>query len=459
VGVEGATPLAGSGAQPWDFASFPRLPWIGPGGGFRSRAFCFMSLGMPIFLRVTLPLAGLNFLNQAARAVIATIGPLLALEFSLSATELGLLSASFFASYALAQLPVGLALDMYGVGRVQRTLALVAAVGFALCALSSGVVSLAVGRFVTGIGISVGMIAMLTAHSQWVPRHRVAAMTGLGVFVASFGGLSATLPTQLLVPLMGWRGVFWIMAGIALAMSLWIALSVRDPPGAVRHQRKLGQSIVEFGAVFAHPNFLRYAPAIALLSGLTFTYGGLWAGPWLRDVGGYQAEMRAGLLMAYMAGMTAGSLLTGQCASYLQRRGFDAMTVPFVAMGGLWLVQILLILNPSPHPVAIGAIWFTFAFLSSAGPAGYAAVSQRFPPELAGRIGTALNFTMLVVVFFLQNAIGWILDWWPRTADDGWDPVAYGWAMGLTVVLQAVCVLWMVTAFPGDRKGRETASG
>ena len=113
-------------------------------------------------------------------------------------------------------------------------------------------------------------------------------------------------------------------------------------------------------------------------------------------------------------------------------------------MGGLLLVQILLIWVPSPHPVAIGATWFAFSFLSSAGPAGYAAVGQRFGPELAGRVGTALNFTMLVTVFFLQNIIGWILDLWPRTANDGWSPVAYGWAMGLTVVLQAAAILWML---------------
>ncbi len=399
---------------------------------------------MPVFLRITLPLAGLNFLNQAARTLIATIGPLLALEFGLSATELGLLSATFFFSYALAQLPVGLALDMFGVGRVQRSLALIAALGFAICALSDGVLSLGIGRFITGIGISVGMIAMLTAHSQWVPRHRVAAMTGLGVFVASFGGLAATLPAHRLTEAMGWRGVFWLLAAIALIDAVWIALSVRDPPDRKPVRKPLGRSIAEFGTVFVHPSFLRFAPAIALLSGMTFTYGGLWAGPWLRDVGGFEGDMRAILLMAYMFGMTAGSLLTGQAASYLQRKGWDAMTVPYAAMAGLWVCQILLILVPSAHPVPIGLIWFAFAFLSSAGPAGYAAVGQRFGPELAGRIGTALNFAMLVVVFFLQNVIGWILDFWPRTAAGGWDPAGYGWAMGLSAALQAAAIIWMV---------------
>ena len=407
--------------------------------------------GFPVFLRLTFPLSGVNFLNQAARALIATIGPLLALEFSLSATELGMLAATFFASYALVQLPVGTAMDLFGVRRVQTVLAIVAAVGFGLCALSSGIISLAIGRFITGIGISVGMIAMLTAHSQWLPRHRVAAMTGIGIFVASFGGMAATLPVQSVLPLIGWRGVFWILAGLALMISGWIYLSVPEPPRAPNRRRGLGQEIVEYGRIFAHPGFLRYAPAIALLSGLSFTYGGLWAGPWLRDVGGYENTTRAALLMVYMAGMMAGSLSTGQLASFLHRRGFDAMTVPYVCIAGIWLTQILLILRPSTHPAMIGLSWFLFSFLSSAGPAGYSAVAQRFPAEVAGRVGTAINFTMLVAVFVLQNAIGWVLDLWPRTETDGRSPVAYDWAMGVTVVLQAVTVVWLVMPRRSDR--------
>lgn len=402
-----------------------------------------------VFVRLTLPLCGVNFLNQAARALIATIGPLLALEFDLSATELGLLAAVFFASYALAQLPVGLAMDLFGVRRVQRLLTVVAGLGFALCAASTGIVMLAVGRIVTGIGISVGMIAMLTAHSQWMPRNRVAGMTGIGIFLAAFGGMAATLPAQQMLPLIGWRGVFWILAACSIGFAIWIALSVPDRPTTTAPRRGLGREVVEYGRIFAHPVFLRYAPSIMLLSGLNFTYGGLWAGPWLRDVGGFEAGMRALLLMVYMGGMMSGSLLTGQSASFLHRRGFDAMTVPFIAMGGIWLTQIVLILHPSAHPALIGLTWFMFAFLSSAGPSGYSAVAQHFPAELAGRVGTAINFSMLALVFVLQNVIGMVLDLWPRSASGGWSPVGYGWAMGLTATAQVLAAAWMVT-----RRGR-----
>jgi hypothetical protein len=53
---------------------------------------------------------------------------------------------------------------------------------------------------------------------------------------------------------------------------------------------------------------------------------------------------------------------------------------------------------------------------------------------------------MLVLVFALQTGIGLILDLWPHAASGGWDPAGYGWALGLTLLLQAATVAWLVAA-------------
>ena len=402
---------------------------------------------MPSFARLTLPLAGLNFVNQASRTMIATVGPLLALEFGLSASELGLLAAVFFASYGLAQLPVGLAIDLWGARRVQTVLALTAALGFLVCATAEGTWMLAAGRVVTGLGISAGLIAMLKVNTQWYPKERVAAMTGLGVFVGACGSISATVPVALLLPAIGWRGIFVVLAVLAVVVSLWIWLSVpqRGPPGTVPPARRsLGQEIAEFGRIFTHPAFFVFAPSVALLSAMNFVYQGLWAGPWLRDVGGFGDAARATLLLAYASGLMVGSVGTGQAASFLQKRGAHPMLVPWIGMGGVALAQILLMLHPFQAPALVGLVWFFFALCSAAGPAGYAAIGQRFGPELAGRVATAINASMLGLVFVLQNAIGWILDLWPRTAAGGWDPAGYGWAFVMTLGLQALAAALML---------------
>jgi MFS family permease len=399
----------------------------------------------PSFVRLTLPLAGLNFVNQASRTMIATIGPLLALEFALSASQLGLLAAMFFASYAVAQLPVGLAIDLWGARRVQTVLGLVAAAGFLICAAADGPFLLAFGRVVTGAGIAAGLIAMLKVNTQWYPKDRVAGVTGLGVFVGSCGSVAATVPVAFLVPLLGWRGVFLLLAALAMAVSLWIFRAVPDHgPAGPAPRRSFGKELAQFGRIFVHPAFLRFVPSIALLSALNFTYQGLWAGPWLRDVGGLDDGPRATLLLCYALGLMVGSVVTGQAASRLQRRGADPMLVPWIAMGTIAAVQIVLAFAAPTSPVLLGLLWFCFSLCSSAGPAAYAAVGQRFGAELAARVATAINATMLAVVFLLQNAIGWILDLWPRLDSGGWNPAGYAWALAMTLGLQALAAAWML---------------
>lgn len=399
---------------------------------------------MTTFLRVTLPLAALNFLNQASRALLAVIGPGLALEFGLSAADLGLLAAALFGAYAATQLPAGLALDLWGARRVQAVLALTAATGFALSALAPGWSWLLPGRVLTGIGVAAGLTAMLQANAQWFGRDRVAAMTGSGLLVGALGGMMATLPLSLLLPHIGWRGGFALLALLSVAVAAWIWLSVPDaPPGHRRPARRpVGAELRAFGPIFRHPAFTGFVPAICVLSALSFTWQGLWAGPWLRDVAGLAAEARATVLFCYALGMAVGSFGMGQLASFVQGRGWPPLLVAFAAMGAQLLLQGVFAFAPPTGLPGLCLAWGGFALAASAGPIAYAAIGQRFGTELAGRVATAINASMLCLVFLFQTGVGAVLDLWPRTATGGWDPAGYRAALAITMAVQALALLW-----------------
>jgi hypothetical protein len=143
--------------------------------------------------------------------------------------------------------------------------------------------------------------------------------------------------------------------------------------------------------------------------------------------------------------MMTGHLLSGQLASALQARGRDPMAVVFGGMALMGAMQAALMTGPR-GPVLVHLLWYVFAAVGSSGPVAYAVLAQRFPPALTGRVSTAMNGSMLALVFALQAAIGMILDLWPRTAAGGWDPAGYAWALGLTLALQAAGIAWMLLA-------------
>jgi MFS family permease len=394
---------------------------------------------------VTLPLAAAHFMNQAARMVMAIVGPALAVELGLSAVELGVLAASLFAAYAAAQLPLGVALDAFGARRVQTVLMLLTATGFAIFALSPGFAGLTAARIVLGVGISAGLMAVIKAHADWFERRRVAYVTGIATAIGALGSTLTTSPVQAMLPALGWRGVFWGLCLLALGVAVWIFLSVPDKPRAAGPARTLRGDIALSGRILASRTFWRFGPAVATLSMFNFAYLGLWAGPWLRDVAGMDGPARAGVLFLYTFAMIAGSVLAGSAASRATAAGLPPFLVPIVSLAGMVLLQAGLMLQPS-QPTIVLVIWLAIAVFGASGPAGYIVLCQMFPPEQTGRVSTAVNTLTLGFAFLVQAAIGWILDLWPRTASDGWDPDGYSWALALTVALQAVAVLVMATA-------------
>jgi sugar phosphate permease len=402
-----------------------------------------MQTAYGLFARVTLPLAALNFLNQASRTVMAIIGPVLAVEFALSASELGLLAACMYAAYAAAQLPVGVALDMLGTRRVQSMLSLVTAAGFAVFALSDGLAGFSAARVILGVGISAGLMAILKANTQWFAPAQVAGMTGLAMAVATMGSVLTTAPVEAALPSLGWRGVFWLLAGTAVAVAVWIFASVRDKPGPVV-RRALKDEVAVMRRILGSRLFWRYGPAAAMLSILNFTYLGLWAGPWLRDVAGYDGPARAQTLLFYTLAMTAGTLASGQASSRVQARGGPALLVPAICYACLVAAQLGLALQPSGAAVTV--LWIAFAFFGAAGPSGYVAVGQMFPPEQMGRVSTAINTLTLGGAFLLQSGIGAILDLWPRAAAGGWDPKGYSAALLLSAAVMLAIALRLAIA-------------
>jgi predicted MFS family arabinose efflux permease len=386
-----------------------------------------------LFTRVTLPLAVFGLINQAARTVMAIIGPVLAVQFGLSASELGLLAACMLAAYALAQLPDGMALDRVGARNVQAALGVLTAAGFALFALAESLATLVLARVIVGVGVSAGLMALIKANAQWFPPAKVALVTGIAVSIGGLGSVLSTGPVAAALPALGWRGILWVLCGLSAATALWILVSVPDRRGG--GSGGLQAELRVMGSILRSPVFWRFAPAVAMLSVLNFAYLGLWAGPWLRDVAGYDSQGSANILLAYTLTMMAGALIVGAAASRAKALGLPSMLVTLACTAGQVGAQIGLALQPTA-PLLVGGLWMLFAFCVAGATAGYITVGQMFPPEQTARVATAVNTLTLGAAFVLQAGVGWVLDFWPRTPSGGWDPRGYSAALAVSLALQ-----------------------
>ncbi|MFK4719219.1 MFS family permease [Bradyrhizobium niftali] len=99
------------------------------------------------------------------------------------------------------QIPIGMCLDRFGPRRVQSALLGVAAAGAALFGLSSGVLSLLIGRAVIGLGTAAALMSGLKIIVLFFPKERMALLNGFMIMLGSLGAVTATA-----LPRWSWKG-------------------------------------------------------------------------------------------------------------------------------------------------------------------------------------------------------------------------------------------------------------
>ena len=377
-------------------------------------------------------------MSYVYRMVNAVLAPTLAAEFGLSAGGLGLLSSMYFFAFALTQLPLGLAMDRFGPRRVNAALLLVAAAGGAWFASAESAAGAIAARALIGVGVSVALMASLTAFVLWYPPQRLSTMNAIAFSVGMVGAMTVTVPLELLLRVWPWRQAFLLIVAATVAVSLLLWLWVPERTATARDKSFI-QEIRELQKLLAEAAFLRVAICVGASQFAAVSLQTLWIATWLRDVAGYTPAEVARALLVVNASMIVGYLGFGRAADALQRRGHNEL--PLMA-GGVAVSSACLValaLAPGAAPLFF---WCLFVSAATAVVLGYALISRRLPKAMAGRANTAINVFAFVGMFAGQWGVGLVLDLWPPSSG-GYAPEAYRWALGMTWAVQLVGLAWL----------------
>jgi len=387
-------------------------------------------------LRVALPFIAGYFVSYVYRMVNAVLAPTLAAEFGLSAGGLGLLSSVYFLSFAVCQLPVGVAMDRFGPRRVNAALLLVAAAGGAWFAHAETAAAAIAARALIGVGVSACLMASLTAFVLWYPAGRLSTMNAVAFSAGALGAMTTTVPLELLLRVWHWREAFMLIVAATVAVSLLLWLWVPERSG--RNQNEDSREILKgLGALLRDAAFLRLALCLGASQFAAVSLQTLWIATWLRDVAGYTpAEVARGLL-AVNASMIAGYLIFGRAADALHRLGRDALPL---LIGGVAVSSLCLVLLIAGMKTLL--LWCVFVAAGTAVVLAYPILSLRYPKAMAGRANTAINVFGFIGMFSGQWGIGLVLDLWPATAQ-GYAAEAYAWALGMAWAVQLAGLAWL----------------
>lgn len=393
-------------------------------------------------LAILLPFALGYYLSFLFRSLNAVIAPRLVAELDFDAATLGLLTASYFVTFAAFQIPLGILLDRYGPRRVQSALLLCTMAGAMLFALGRDGPSLIVARGLIGLGVSGALMSAMTAIVQWFPRERVPLVNAAFLLAGCFGMLSATRPLEWLLTLADWRTVFLLLTGMTAAAAAIIFGVVPDRHGAGA-TAGVRQQIGQLGRIYGDAGFWRVAPACGLQIGAVFSVLGLWAAYWLTDVERLPRAAVVDALFAMAISFTVGTIAIGFLADWLVRR-----RVPLERVLGVGLIMFIAVEAAIVLQIAASAYWLfvAYAFFGNLTALAFALIPRRVPEAFAGRALTALNIVSLVAAFLIQWLMGVVVSLWPRGADGTYPTAAYEAAFGFVLVLHAVSTAYLMMA-------------
>ncbi len=401
-------------------------------------------------LCVFIPFALGYFLSYLYRVVNAVLAPDLVQDLGLNPSQLGMLTSAYFITFAAFQLPLGVLLDRFGPRRIESLLLLFAGSGAFVFARAESLTGLVVGRAFIGFGVSACLMAAFKAYVLWFPPKQWPRINGLQMAAGGMGALTATAPVEAALGITDWRGIFTILGGITIAVSLmvWWMVPEKRPDG----ETGLMEQVRGVLQVLSSAAFWRIAPLTTASQAAFLSIQGLWSGPWLRDVGMFDRAMVARVLFWIAVAMVAGFISLGALAERLSRKGIDPVTTAVAGMTACMIIQLLLILEIRFWAVPL---WILFGFFGTTGIIAYAGLSQRFPQYLTGRLTTGINLLVFLVAFAGQWAIGAIINLWPVAEDGGYSPRGYQAGFGLMFGIQLLSLCWFIFASRKDNREKQ----
>jgi len=382
----------------WADAPVPQV-FDGPTGRLEGKT------GVLVFLAF----AAAYFSSALVRSITATLSPVLTQEFALQARDLGLLGGGYFLGFAAMQLPLGRWLDRHGPKRVILYFLSLAVLGCLAFSVAGSFAWLLASRVLIGMGVGACLMAPLTGYRRWFDTPTLLRANSWMLMTGSLGMLASTLPVQWLMPLTGWRPLFWILAVLIVLSMAAIALVVPSWHVTTGPQR----------ATPVPPDDHSYAPVwrnrfFRKMSPLAFfNYGGLvavqtlWAGPWMVKVAGYTALESATGLFYINAAMLVTFWGWGLLNPWLARHGWSASRL----IGwGVPLSLLVLAVNIGQGASTGWPGWALYCVSSSVMGLAQPAVGMAFKASLAGRALSGYNLMIFSGVFVVQWGIGLLVD-------------------------------------------------
>lgn len=353
------------------------------------------------------------------RTCTAVIAEDLLRDFAIPPTSLGLMASVFFYAYAVAQIPVGILADRFGVGCTVFGFGLLGVAASLSFAYAPNIQVATWTRLLTGAGTAGIFIPTLKYLSIAYPPQKFATMSSVINAAGSMGSMLSTLPMAILVEKIGWRHSLVIPTAVMFVLLFFVWFLMKPLTKTTGKTLKVNYEGAKSTQAAPHsqkttvafwqqPVFWPFAIWAFLVYGVLLSFSSLWGATYLQEVFHVSRKTAGSHLMFVFIGMIAGGVLWG----VLSDRVFKARRpIMFIATLGqllLWLIMVLLSAYPGPFLTSL--IYLAIGTFSVVFLINLSCVKELFPANVAATAMGTVDAFMFFGVAFFQGITGYLLD-------------------------------------------------
>ncbi|MFT4116145.1 MFS transporter [Bradyrhizobium sp.] len=355
-----------------------------------------------------------HMLSTLLRTIPAVSLDLMAADFQMEPQALASLTSVYPFAFAAAQIPVGAAMDRFGVRPVSLSLLVGTVFGAIASGFATGPESYAVGQVLLGIATSGMLMCPMTLAAKQLSAARFGLWSGAILSIGNIGMLLSSSPLAFVVDQYGWRAGFWLSAlgGVLVALAVYM-LVPSQPAEHKDDSSPLSQMIEVLRLGLSRP--LRGLIALAMVSLATsLVLRGLWGGPWLMQVKGLSRVEAGNQLGLFTVAMIAGPLCVGMIdRRFGHRRALvagthlvGALLLALMALGAPHYAVSVLLGVPMMPPQYDLVLFVLIGLATSAQPLLFGMSRQLVDAQTTGKALAAINLAFFLGAALMQSLTG-----------------------------------------------------
>lgn len=326
-------------------------------------------------------------------------------QFSINASQFGVMSALMYYGYSGMQIPVAILLDKFSARYIVFIFAVLCGVATLTFTYTDNWYIACFSRFLVGVGSAVGFLGTSKVISECFPKNQYAKMVGYSFSFGLMGAIFGGKPISMLIESYSWQKVALSLSVISVAIGTSAYLFLRSYKKDATEENIEQFKFANFRKLLSSQIIWLIALSNLLMVGSLEGFADVWGVSYLTKAYGLEKGMAAELISFIFVGMLFG----GPLLALLSRKLGNYLVIILCGLG-MGLLFLYLLSGVEYNSYLFGVIFFLVGIMCCYQVIIFAAGADFVSIELLGVTIAFLNCINMLGGSFFHTLIGHLMD-------------------------------------------------